>query len=84
VAYLEAVVVDSSVNLRPDVVSGRSLSWGVVSLCGRLLAVGHDWAQDVEVKSTGTLGSRELEPEYEEGLEGIVEREVIQDGPQSD
>jgi len=52
VASLE---VDSSVDLRSDVVSGRSLSWGVVSLCGRLLAVGHDWAQDVEVKSTGTL-----------------------------
>jgi hypothetical protein len=70
-------------NLRPDVVSGGSLSGCVVTLC-LLLCVGHDWAQDVEVENAGTLGSGELEPEDEEGLEGIVEGEIVKDHSQGE
>jgi len=51
---------------------------------GLLSGVGHDWAQDAEIEGASTASLRELEPENEEGLEGIVEWKIIKDHSQSD
>lgn len=47
-------VINDGLNLRPNVVSGGGLCRCVVTLC-LFLCVGHDWAQDIEVESAGTL-----------------------------
>jgi hypothetical protein len=75
--------INASMDLRPDVVSGGGLSGCVLTLC-LLLCVGQNWAQNVDVESAGTLGSGELEPEDKEGLEGIIEGEIVKDRSQGE
>jgi hypothetical protein len=60
------------------------LSGGVGSALGLLGVVDHHWAQDAEIEGASTASLRELEPENEEGLEGIVEWKVIENWSQGD
>jgi len=61
------------------IVSGRSGLRGSVFVCLLVVRVSEEGAQDTVVEGASAASGRELEPENEDGLEGIVEGEIVED-----